>query len=193
MACIATSVGLGNVWRFPFTAYENGGGAFLIPYIIVLILVGKPFYLLEALMGQFTSESCGKSWYMAPAMKGEETPPPPFSLSLSRSRSFSPDFFRTGIRPGVRRVLRRLVLLRPDGTDLVLSGGKFPVRVTVVDLSPGVAGILHRHKIERQCLDRHTKFRGTVLQVLTLRTREDERKEMFSRDKQNKIIKIVLA
>ncbi|XP_020283043.1 sodium-dependent nutrient amino acid transporter 1-like [Pseudomyrmex gracilis] len=70
MACIATSVGLGNVWRFPFTAYENGGGAFLIPYIIVLILVGKPFYLLEALMGQFTSESCGKSWYMAPAMKG---------------------------------------------------------------------------------------------------------------------------
>lgn len=70
MACIATSVGLGNVWRFPFTAYENGGGAFLIPYIIVLILVGKPFYLLEGLLGQFTSRSCAKTWYMAPAMKG---------------------------------------------------------------------------------------------------------------------------
>ncbi|XP_012538375.1 sodium-dependent nutrient amino acid transporter 1 isoform X3 [Monomorium pharaonis] len=70
MACIATSVGLGNVWRFPFTAYENGGGAFLIPYIIVLILVGKPFYLLEGLLGQFTSRSCAKTWYMTPAMKG---------------------------------------------------------------------------------------------------------------------------
>lgn len=70
MACIATSVGLGNVWRFPFTAYENGGGAFLIPYIIVLLLVGKPFYLLEGLLGQFTSKSCGKAWYMTPAMKG---------------------------------------------------------------------------------------------------------------------------
>ncbi|XP_032667885.1 sodium-dependent nutrient amino acid transporter 1-like isoform X2 [Odontomachus brunneus] len=70
MACIATSVGLGNVWRFPFTAYENGGGAFLIPYIIVLILVGKPFYLLEALLGQFTSKSCVKTWSMTPAMKG---------------------------------------------------------------------------------------------------------------------------
>ncbi|XP_011144447.1 sodium-dependent nutrient amino acid transporter 1-like [Harpegnathos saltator] len=70
MACIATSVGLGNVWRFPFTAYENGGGAFLIPYIIVLILIGKPFYLVEALLGQFTSKSCVKTWSMAPAMKG---------------------------------------------------------------------------------------------------------------------------
>lgn len=41
MSCIATSVGLGNIWRFPFTAYENGGGAFLIPYLIVLFLIGK--------------------------------------------------------------------------------------------------------------------------------------------------------
>ncbi|XP_011059066.1 PREDICTED: sodium-dependent nutrient amino acid transporter 1-like isoform X2 [Acromyrmex echinatior] len=74
MACIATSVGLGNVWRFPFTAYENDGGAFLIPYIIVLILVGKPFYLLEGLLGQFTSRSCAKTWYMTPAMKGQPLP-----------------------------------------------------------------------------------------------------------------------
>lgn len=70
MACIATSVGLGNVWRFPFTAYENGGGAFLIPYIIVLLLIGKPFYFLEGLLGQFTNKSCVKTWAMAPAMKG---------------------------------------------------------------------------------------------------------------------------
>lgn len=70
MACIATSVGLGNVWRFPFTAYENGGGAFLVPYIVVLIFVGKPFYYLEALLGQFTNKSCAKTWAMVPAMKG---------------------------------------------------------------------------------------------------------------------------
>ncbi|XP_033336011.1 sodium-dependent nutrient amino acid transporter 1 [Megalopta genalis] len=70
MACISTSVGLGNVWRFPFTAYENGGGAFLIPYIIILIFVGKPFYFLEALLGQFTNQSCAKTWAMSPAMKG---------------------------------------------------------------------------------------------------------------------------
>ncbi|CAD7011569.1 unnamed protein product [Ceratitis capitata] len=56
-SCIAMSVGLGNVWRFPFTALDNGGGAFLIPYLIVLFLIGKPIYYLEMAIGQFSS--CG--------------------------------------------------------------------------------------------------------------------------------------
>ncbi|XP_059047002.1 sodium-dependent nutrient amino acid transporter 1-like [Achroia grisella] len=70
MSCIATSVGLGNVWRFPFVAYQNGGGAFLIPYIIVLILIGKPMYYLETVLGQFSSSNCVKIWGLSPAMKG---------------------------------------------------------------------------------------------------------------------------
>lgn len=70
MSCIAMSIGLGNVWRFPFTAFENGGGAFLIPYIIVLFLVGKPFYYLEMIMGQFTSRSSVKMWSCVPAFRG---------------------------------------------------------------------------------------------------------------------------
>ncbi|RZC33029.1 sodium-dependent nutrient amino acid transporter 1, partial [Asbolus verrucosus] len=55
MSCIAMNVGLGNIWRFPFVAYENGGGAFLIPYISVLILLGRPMYYLEMCLGQFSS------------------------------------------------------------------------------------------------------------------------------------------
>ncbi|XP_043260588.1 sodium-dependent nutrient amino acid transporter 1-like [Colletes gigas] len=70
MSCIAMSIGLGNVWRFPFTAYENGGGAFLIPYIIVLFVVGKPFYYLEMIMGQFCSRSSVKMWAAAPGFRG---------------------------------------------------------------------------------------------------------------------------
>ncbi|XP_026725014.1 sodium-dependent nutrient amino acid transporter 1-like isoform X2 [Trichoplusia ni] len=70
MSCIATSVGLGNVWRFPFVAYQNGGGAFLIPYIVVLILIGKPMYYLETTLGQFSSSNCVKIWALSPAMKG---------------------------------------------------------------------------------------------------------------------------
>nr|XP_012151976.1 PREDICTED: sodium-dependent nutrient amino acid transporter 1-like isoform X2 [Megachile rotundata] len=70
MSCIAMSIGLGNVWRFPFTAYENGGGVFLIPYIIVLFLVGKPFYYLEMIMGQFCSRSSVKMWSAAPGFRG---------------------------------------------------------------------------------------------------------------------------
>ncbi|KAG6794670.1 sodium-dependent nutrient amino acid transporter 1 isoform X1 [Apis mellifera caucasica] len=70
MSCIAMSIGLGNVWRFPFTAYENGGGVFLIPYIIVLFLVGKPFYYLEMIIGQFCSRSSVKIWSAAPGLRG---------------------------------------------------------------------------------------------------------------------------
>lgn len=71
MSCIAMSVGLGNIWRFPFTAYENGGGAFLIPYIIVLLLIGRPLYYLEMLLGQFSSRGSVDTFSsFTPAFKG---------------------------------------------------------------------------------------------------------------------------
>ncbi|EDW74966.1 uncharacterized protein Dwil_GK15957 [Drosophila willistoni] len=70
MSCIALSVGLGNVWRFPFTALENGGGAFVIPYLIVLILVGKPVYYLEMLLGQFSSRGSVKVYDFSPILRG---------------------------------------------------------------------------------------------------------------------------
>ncbi|XP_037821703.1 sodium-dependent nutrient amino acid transporter 1 [Lucilia sericata] len=70
MSCIALSVGLGNVWRFPFTALDNGGGAFVIPYIIVLFLVGKPVYYMEMLLGQFSSRGSVKVYDFAPIMRG---------------------------------------------------------------------------------------------------------------------------
>lgn len=70
MSCIAMSVGLGNVWRFPFTALENGGGAFLLPYVIVLILIGRPIYYLEMIVGQFSSKSSIKVFDLAPIFRG---------------------------------------------------------------------------------------------------------------------------
>ncbi|XP_038109008.1 sodium-dependent nutrient amino acid transporter 1 isoform X1 [Culex quinquefasciatus] len=70
MSCIAMSVGLGNVWRFPFIALENGGGAFVIPYIIVLLLVGKPVYYMEMIIGQFSSRGSVKVYDCVPALRG---------------------------------------------------------------------------------------------------------------------------
>jgi len=70
LSCIAMSVGLGNVWRFPITAYENGGGAFLIPYLVVLIFIGRPLYFLELSLGQFSSSGCIRLWKVVPIAKG---------------------------------------------------------------------------------------------------------------------------
>lgn len=49
---------------------SNGGGAFVFPYIVVLLLVGKPLYYMELLLGQFSSKGCIKVYDFAPAMRG---------------------------------------------------------------------------------------------------------------------------
>lgn len=64
------SVGLGNVWRFPGVAARNGGGAFLIPYLCVLLLIGRPLYYLELCLGQFSRFGQVKCWNMAPILRG---------------------------------------------------------------------------------------------------------------------------
>jgi NSS family neurotransmitter:Na+ symporter len=50
-AAIGSAVGLGNIWRFPYVAYENGGGAFVIPYIVALLTAGIPFLFLDYALG----------------------------------------------------------------------------------------------------------------------------------------------
>ncbi|XP_064091113.1 sodium-dependent nutrient amino acid transporter 1-like [Macrobrachium nipponense] len=70
LSCVAMSVGLGNVWRFPFVALENGGGAFLIPYILVLMFIGKPLYYMELCLGQFASAGSVRVWDISPAFRG---------------------------------------------------------------------------------------------------------------------------
>ena len=52
MAAIGSAVGLGNIWRFPYVAYANGGGAFLIPYIVAMFTVGIPLLVAEFAIGR---------------------------------------------------------------------------------------------------------------------------------------------
>ncbi|KAK3879463.1 hypothetical protein Pcinc_015970 [Petrolisthes cinctipes] len=64
------AIGLANVWRFPYLCYMNGGGAFLVPYLLVLVLVGIPLYLMESAIGQFASSSCITIYNVCPILKG---------------------------------------------------------------------------------------------------------------------------
>ncbi|MEU8523153.1 sodium-dependent transporter [Streptomyces sp. NBC_01216] len=52
MAAIGSAIGLGNIWRFPAVAYENGGGAFLLPYLIALLTAGIPLLIMEYTIGR---------------------------------------------------------------------------------------------------------------------------------------------
>ena len=61
-AAIGSAIGLGNIWRFPYIAYDNGGGAFLLPYVVALITAGVPVLLLDYVLGHRFRGSAPLVW-----------------------------------------------------------------------------------------------------------------------------------
>lgn len=51
LAAVGSAVGLGNIWRFPYLVYTNGGGAFLVPYFVAIFTAAIPILILEYGMG----------------------------------------------------------------------------------------------------------------------------------------------
>nr|WLN44332.1 INE1 [Sinonovacula rivularis] len=71
LATAGYAVGLGNVWRFPYLFYSSGGGAFLIPFVIMLCLCGIPLLYMEMAVGQYTQQGpIGALSKLCPLFKG---------------------------------------------------------------------------------------------------------------------------
>ena len=61
MAAIGSAIGLGNIWRFNYLAYKNGGATFLIPYLVALLTAGLPILILEFGIGHKMRASAPES------------------------------------------------------------------------------------------------------------------------------------
>ena len=71
LSALGYVIGFGNILRFPYLAYKNGGGTFLIPYAIMLFLIGLPLFFIEVIIGQYNNKGPTKAFKrMAPVMKG---------------------------------------------------------------------------------------------------------------------------
>ena len=71
LSVVGFAVDLGNIWRFPYLCFKNGGGVFLIPYSIMVLLTGVPLFYMELCLGQYYRKGAITTWgRICPLFKG---------------------------------------------------------------------------------------------------------------------------
>lgn len=69
-SALSYTLGLGNFWRFPALCFKHSGGAFLVAYTVMLLVVGLPLFLMETAFGQYANEGPITIWRISPAFEG---------------------------------------------------------------------------------------------------------------------------
>ncbi|XP_064609182.1 sodium- and chloride-dependent betaine transporter-like [Liolophura sinensis] len=70
LSTLGYAIGMGSLWRFPYLVMRNGGGAFLIPYIIFAAIFGFPLFFMESALGQYFQQSPIRVFDICPLFKG---------------------------------------------------------------------------------------------------------------------------
>lgn len=70
MTCVGFAVGLGNVWRFPYLCFKNGGSAFVFAFSVMLFVIGLPIFYLEITISQYSKFGPLDVWKIVPAFRG---------------------------------------------------------------------------------------------------------------------------
>jgi NSS family neurotransmitter:Na+ symporter len=134
MAAIGSAVGLGNVWRFPFVCYENGGGAFLIPFFVALFTAGIPLKILELSIGHWARHPPPQAFHKAdPRFEwtGWLIALSPFIIAIYyvvvMAWCFSYMIYSVDLRWGSNAEQFFHSFLGDTGTPAILGGISFPV------------------------------------------------------------------
>lgn len=97
LAAMGSAIGLGSIWRFPYVVYDNGGGAYLVPYLSALLTAGVPLMILEYGLGQQMQGVQPLEFEVGPGVRDKETEslkPPLHEILEARPLSFVRDSTR---------------------------------------------------------------------------------------------------
>ena len=151
MAAVGSAVGLGNVWRFPYVCYDNGGGAFLIPFFVAIFTAGIPLLILEFSVGHWARgtppiafRKVGKKWEWA----GWLASLMPFIVAayyvVVMAWCFSYMVYSIDLRWGAEAGRFFTSFLGDTGSPLTLGGISLPILISLVAMWVTIFLILYK-------------------------------------------------